>query len=357
MGAQLHLGEHGHQNNRSIQAGWSGEALLSSPDDFYFGRRVLVTGGCGFIGSNLVKRLVALGANVTAVDSLLPEYGGNLFNLECVRPKIWLSVTDLRDANALTYLIQDQEIIFNLAGQVSHEDSMTDPLTDLDINCRSQASLLESCRRHNPDARIVYASTRQVYGRPHYLPVDENHPPKPVDVNGINKLAAEQYHLLYHRAHGMWACALRLTNTFGPGQLIKHARQGFIAWFVRTALSGGTIQLYGGGQQQRDLTYVDDAVDAFLLAAASDCANGEVFNVGGEQTTVAALAAILCELRPETKVESIPFPVERLRIDIGDYVASWDKIAARLGWRPRVPLRAGIERTLEYYREYGQHYE
>ncbi|HEU0167269.1 MAG TPA: GDP-mannose 4,6-dehydratase, partial [Chloroflexota bacterium] len=197
---------------------------------FYAGKHVLVTGGAGFIGSNLVHRLAAYDAKITVLDSLLPNYGGNLYNLEGVRDRVWLTVTDLRDVNALAYLIGEQEIIFNLAGQVSHEDSMTDPLTDLDINCRSQAALLEACRHHNRGVRIVFASTRQVYGRPQYLPVDEDHPRSPVDVNGINNLAAEQYHLLYHTVHDMWTCALRLTNTFGPRQLIKHARQGFIAW-------------------------------------------------------------------------------------------------------------------------------
>lgn len=320
------------------------------------GRAVLVTGGAGFIGSNLVRRLVDLGARVTVIDSLLPDYGGNLFNLEGYRERMWLSVTDLRDTNAMAYLVKGQEIIFNLAGQVSHEDSMNDPITDLDINCRSQACLLEACRRYNPGARIIFTSTRQVYGRPGYLPVDENHPLQPVDVNGINKLAGERYHMLYHQVHGMWTCILRLTNTYGPRQLIKHARQGFIAWFIRQALQGGTIQIYGDGQQQRDLTYVDDVVEAILLASLNDAANGQIFNLGGELVSLLDLSRLICELCPSTQYKLVPFPEERRRIDIGSYVANCSKIRDALGWSPSVRLRDGIEQTLDYYRRFSDHY-
>lgn len=324
--------------------------------DAFRDRRVLVTGGAGFIGSNLVRRLVHLGARVTVIDSLLPDYGGNLFNLEGIRDRIWLSVTDLRDRNSLAYFVKDQEIIFNLAGQVSHEDSMRDPITDLDINCRSQASLLEACRQHNPEVRIVYTSTRQIYGRPRYLPVDEDHPLEPVDVNGINKLAGEQYHLLYHTVHGLWTSALRLTNTYGPRQLIRHPRQGFIAWFVNRAVQGETIRLYGDGTQQRDLTHVDDVVEALLLASASDAANGHVFNLGGELVSLLDLATMLCELCPRVHYEMVPFPEERRKIDIGSYVARWDKIRRELGWTPRIALSDGIRTTIEYYRRFGDHY-
>ncbi|MGH2457890.1 MAG: NAD-dependent epimerase/dehydratase family protein [Chloroflexota bacterium] len=324
--------------------------------DAFRDRRVLVTGGAGFIGSNLVRRLVYLGARVTVIDSLLPDYGGNLFNLEGIRDRIWLSVTDLRDQNSLAYFVKDQEIIFNLAGQVSHEDSMRDPITDLDINCRSQASLLEACRQHNPEARIVYTSTRQIYGRPRYLPVDENHPLEPVDVNGINKLAGERYHLLYHAVYGLWTSALRLTNTYGPRQLIRHSRQGFIAWFVNRAVQGETIRLYGDGTQQRDLTHVDDVVEALLLASVSDAANGQVFNLGGEPISLRDLATLFHEICPRVRYELVPFPDERRKIDIGSYVACWDKIRRELGWAPRIGLVDGLRATIEYYRRFGDRY-
>jgi nucleoside-diphosphate-sugar epimerase len=315
-----------------------------------------VTGGAGFIGSNLVRRLVDLGARVSVADSLLPDYGGNLFNLDGIRDKIWLSVTDMRDVNGMAYVVRDQEFIFNLAGQVSHEDSMRDPLTDLDINCRSQASLLEVCRCHNPRVRIVYTSTRQVYGKPRCLPVDESHPLDPVDVNGINKLAGERYHLLYHRVHGIWTTVLRLTNTYGPRQLIRHSRQGFIASFIRQVLQNGTIQLYGDGQQLRDLTYVDDVVDALLLAATRDAANGQIFNIGGTVVSLLELTRMLREVCPAARYEIVPFPEERRRIDIGSYTANWEKIYHTLGWRPLVALDDGLRQTLDYYQRCYDHY-
>lgn len=318
--------------------------------DDYAGRRVLITGGAGFVGSNLAHRLVALGARVTVVDSLVPGLGGNPFNLEGIRDSICFSRIDLRDAHHLAPVIRGQELIFNLAGQVSHVDSMRDPLLDLELNVRSHATLLEECRRHNPVARVVLASTRQVYGRPRYSPVDEEHPVQPVDTNGIHKLASERYHLLYHEVHGLPVTVLRLTNTYGPRQLIAHARQGFIAWFVRTALLGGTIDLFGGGTQVRDMTYVDDAVDALVLAGARDGAAGRVFNLGGARSSLLEIAGILRDLCPACGYRSVEFPEERRRIDIGDFVADWSKARSLLGWEPAVPLREGLARTIDYYR-------
>ena len=248
---------------------------------FYAGRRVLVTGGLGFIGSNLSRELVALGARVTIVDALIPDYGGNRFNIDGIEDRLRLDVADVRDRDAVAGLVRGQEVIFNLAGQVSHIDSMRDPHTDLEINCRAQLSLLEACRAHNPGVKVVFAGTRQVYGRPSSLPVTEDHLVKPTDVNGINKAAGEYYHLVYNNVFGIRACSLRLTNVFGPRQLLKHNRQGFIGWFIRLAIEDREIQIYGDGSQVRDLVFVDDAVDAFLRAGASDDANGRVFNVGG----------------------------------------------------------------------------
>lgn len=322
----------------------------------FAGRPVMVTGGAGFIGSNLAHRLVSMGARVTIVDSLRPDCGGNLFNLEGTRDQIWLRLTDLRDQDAMRQLVAGQEIIFNLAGQVSHEDSMRDPLNDLESNCRSHLCLLEACRRDNPDARIVLTSTRQVYGRPRYVPVDEHHPPDPVDVNGVNKLAGEHYHLLYGRAFGLWTAVLRLTNTYGPRLLIRHARQGFIAAFLAAALRGGEIQVFGDGRQQRDLTYVDDVVDALLLASVCEAAQAEVFNLSGQVTSLLDLARTLAAMCPPTSYRTVPFPEERRRIDIGSCVANATKIQSTLGWMPRVPLEEGLRRTLEYYRKHEAHY-
>jgi len=251
--------------------------------DFYRGRRVLITGGLGFIGSNLAHRLVELGADVLLVDSLLPDYGGNLFNVADIEDRLRVNIADVRQGTTMNYLVRGREVIFNLAGQVSHIDSMRDPHTDLEINCRSQLTILEACRQHNPTTKVVFAGTRQIYGRPDRLPVDESHLVRPTDINGINKAAGEHYHIVYNNVFGVRACSLRLTNVYGPRQLIRHNRQGFVGWFIRLALEGREIQIYGDGSQVRDFVYVDDASDAFLRAGFSDACNGDVFNVGGSE--------------------------------------------------------------------------
>jgi len=317
--------------------------------DFYAGRRILVTGGLGFIGSNLCRELADLGARVTAVDSMLPDYGGNLANLAGYEDRVRVNFADVR-GHGMEYLVRDQEVLFNLAGQVSHIDSMRDPFTDLEINCRSQLWILEAVRKRNPQLKIVYAGTRQVYGKPKRLPVDETHLVNPTDVNGINKVSGELYHLVYHSVYGIRASSLRLTNTYGPRQLIRHSRQGFIGWFVRKALLGETIEIFGDGSQRRDFDYVDDVVDAFLRAGASDAADGEIFNLGGQEPiALLQLAQLLIELAGRGDYVTKPFPEERKLIDIGDFAADAGKIERVLGWKPRVSLRDGLRRTLDYY--------
>jgi UDP-glucose 4-epimerase len=323
--------------------------------DSYRDKRVMITGGLGFIGSNLAHRLVEYGAEVLIVDSLIPDYGGNLFNVEDIQDRVRINVADVRDASGMNYLVRGQDYIFNLAGQVSHIDSMSDPYTDLEINCRSQLSLLEACRRNNPSVKVIYASTRQVYGVPDYLPVDEKHLLHPADVNGINKMAGEWYHILYSNVYGIRATSLRLTNTYGPRQLMKHNRQGFIGWFIRLAIDGEQISLYGDGRQLRDLNYVDDVVEAFLLAGAMESVNGHVYNLGSlEPVSLLHIVETLMELCPQASYRLVPFPPEKKRIDIGDYYGDYTKIRETLGWQPRVPLREGLARTIEYY---GQHKE
>jgi dTDP-glucose 4,6-dehydratase/UDP-glucose 4-epimerase len=323
----------------------------------FSGAKVLVTGGLGFIGSNLARRLVALDARVTLVDSLIPEYGGNPFNIHDIRDRVTVSITDVRDARAMTHLVKQQNFLFNLAGQTSHLDSMSDPMTDLQINAAAQLSILEACRQHNPKVKVVFASTRQLYGRPQYLPVDEKHPTRPVDVNGINKLAGEQYHLLYNDVYGVRACALRLTNTYGPGMRVKDARQTFLGVWVRNAIECKPIVVYGDGTQLRDFNYVDDAVDALLVAAADARSEGKVFNLGStEVVDLKALAEKLIAAFGEGTFQMIPFPPERKAIDIGDYYSDFSKIRAELGWSPKVPLQEGLQRTLRYYSEHGGKY-
>lgn len=317
---------------------------------YYRGRKVLITGGLGFIGSNLARALVGLRARVTLVDALIPEYGGNLRNIAAIERRVRVRIADVRDTPRMVRLVRGHEVLFNLAGQTSHWDSMIDPMTDLEINGRAQLAILEACRRSNPAMRIIFASTRQLYGRPDYLPVDEKHPLRPVDVNGINKLAGEAFHLLYARVHGLWTTALRLTNTIGPGMRIKDARQTFVGVWLRAALERGRFEVWGGGQR-RDFTYVDDAVAAFLLAGARPAARGRVFNLGGPPpVTLRELADLLVQAAGGGRYRVRSFPADRRAIDIGDYYAD-DRLVRRvLGWRPRTPLREALERTLDYYR-------
>ncbi len=323
----------------------------------YIEKKILITGGLGFIGSNLARALVAQGAIVTLVDSLIPQYGGNPFNIEDIRDKVTVNVCDVRDSFAMAYLLQGKDYLFNLAGQTSHMDSMSDPQTDLDINATAQLSILEGCRKANPGIKIVFASTRQLYGKPDYLPVDETHPIRPVDVNGINKLAGEWYHLLYNNVYGIRACALRLTNTYGPCMRVKDARQTFLGIWVRLLLEGKPIKVFGDGLQLRDFNYVDDCVEALLLAGASEQANGKVYNLGSSEVFgLTALAKMMVNLGYGGTYELIPFPPERKAIDIGDYYSDFSLITQDLGWLPKVDLQAGLKRTVAYYQTHHAQY-
>lgn len=316
--------------------------------EHYRGKDILITGGLGFIGSTLAHRLVELGSSVTLVDSLITDYGGNLANIEGIRDRVTVNIADVRDAFSMNYLVRGRDIIFNLAGTLSHTDSMKDPFTDLQINCVSQLSILEACRHHNPEVKILFAGTRGQYGRAQTLPVDENHPLKPTDVNGINNVAGEAYHILYHEVYGLRACSLRLTNTFGPRHQMRHHRQGIINWFARLILEGKEVRIFGDGLQVRDANYVDDVVDAFLLAGATEDVNGQVYNLGGTPASLIDIVETLIDLRGGS-YSLTPFPPDAKVIEIGDYVANWNKIRDALGWRPLVDLREGLRRTLEYY--------
>jgi UDP-glucose 4-epimerase len=330
-------------------------------NDFYEGKRTMVTGGLGFIGSNLAMRLLELGASVLVVDSLIPETGANRFNLHPVQdhPRLSVRTVDVRDVLAMERLVRDQAVIFNLAGLVSHIDSMRDPFTDLEINCRSQLGLLEACRHNAPATKVLFASTRQIYGRvpEEQLPVDERQPPNPVDVNGINKLAGERYHVLYNNVYGIHTSVLRLTNTYGPRMLVKNNRQTAIGWLIRQALDGEDIAVFGDGAQLRDFTYVDDVVDAFLLAGASDSSNGQVFNIGAtEPISLREITELLIDVTGSGSYHLQPFPPERKSIDIGSIYVDDRKIRRVLKWRPRVDLREGLSRTVEFFRAHRAEY-
>jgi UDP-glucose 4-epimerase len=324
----------------------------------YEGAHVLVTGGLGFIGSHLSKKLVDLGAEVTIVDSLIPEYGGNPYNIREIVDRVHVNYSDIRDPWSIRYLVANKDFIFNLAGQVSHIDSMEDPETDLDINCRSQLSLLQALREQNPAARIVFAASRQQYGRPQSLPVTEDHAQVPVDVNGINLIAGENYHLLYNDVYGIRAASLRLTNTYGPHLLMKHGRQGFITVFIRLAIEGKPIQVYGDGSQLRDFTYVSDAVDAFLAVGVSDDAYGRAFNVGGIEPVPLIEVARLCQELAGAggTVETAPWPPDREKIDIGSIYIDHARLTKTAGWEPKVGLSEGLAATISFYKVHGDHY-
>lgn len=325
--------------------------------DQFQGKRVCITGGAGFIGSNLAKRLVAIGAkDVTIIDSMIPEFGGNLFNIRDIENKVQFELSDVRDFHSMKTLIRGKDYLFNLAGQTSHIDAMADPLTDMEINAKAQLSILEVCRHENPDVKIVFASTRQIYGRPSYLPVDEKHLLEPVDVNGINKASGEKYHILYNDVYGVRTCALRLTNTYGPCMRIRDARQTFLGVWIRQLLEDVPFEVWGG-TQRRDFNYVDDVVDALLVVALSDKADGEVFNLGGEDSiSLKQLASLLVSINGSGQFKFCRFPKDREKIDIGDYYADTRKIRNTLDWKASISLEDGLRRTLCYYWKNLEHY-
>jgi len=320
------------------------------------GAQVLITGGVGLIGSALARRLVGLGAEVLLVDSMVAEAGANLANIADIRDRVGVNIADIRDGAAMRHLLAGRDFLFDLAGQTSHLDSMNAPEHDLAVNCTAQLQLLELCRVAAPKARIVHAGTRQIYGRPRYLPVDEAHPLRPADVNGVNKMAGEAYHLLFHDVYGIDTRSLRLTNVYGPGMRIKDARQNFLGIWLRRALENEAFEVWGG-EQRRELLYVDDAVEAFLLAAVCPDTAGLALNVGGETPyTLLALAEALVRANGGGRFERREFPEERRKIDIGDFVTDDRRFRELTGWAPKTGLDEGLRRSLDYYRVHQASY-
>ncbi|MBK1665773.1 NAD-dependent epimerase [Rhodospirillum rubrum] len=320
------------------------------------GRNALIIGGLGFIGSNLARRLVDLGAYVTLIDSMNPLYGGNMHNIVDIKDKVTVNISDVRDRYSLPWLVTGKDFIFNLAGQTSHMDSMTDPFTDLEINAKSQLSLLEVCRAYCPETKIVFASTRQIYGRPQYLPVDERHPIKPVDVNGINKAAGEFYHILYSEVYGLRTTVLRLTNTYGPRMRVKDARQTFLGIWFRKLLEGQSFEVWGG-DQKRDYTYIDDLVDALLISTLDPACDGKTYNIGGSEIlSLRETAEMVIGNRPGATYETRVYPEDRKKIDIGDYYSDYRLFETATGWSPKVGFVEGSKRTLDYYRDNLSYY-
>ena len=325
--------------------------------ELFKGANVLVTGGMGFIGSNLVRRLVSYGSRVRIVDAALPETGANPYNTVDLTEKVELQIADLRDADVIFKMISEQDYLFNLAGLISHIESMQFPHIDLEVNASVQLSIVEACRKYNPRIKIVYAGTRQVYGRSQYLPVDEKHLIVPVDYNGVTKRAGEMYHLVAQRVYGLHAASLRLTNTYGPGMHCRDGRLNFIGDWVRRLFENQPVEIYGTGEQIRDLNYVEDVVDAFLLLAAHPAASGQIYNLGSPQPIrLIDLARMMIDINQAGSFTLRSFPQERLRIDIGDYQGDYSKIQTQFGWQPKVSLQEGLRHTFEYYRQHKEHY-
>ena len=325
-------------------------------ENYFKNKKILITGGLGFIGSTLAHRLAKIEANIYLIDSLIPEYGGNNFNINGIEDKVKVNIADVRDKHSMDYLVKGKDIIFNLAGTLSHIDSMNDPFTDLEINCTSQLSILESCRKNNRDVKIIFAGTRGQYGKADHLPVDERHLMHPTDVNGINNIAGESYHILYNNIYGIRAVSLRLTNTYGPRHQMKHHKQGIINWFIRQLIEGQTVKLYGDGKQIRDINYVDDVVEALLLVACNEKANGEVFNLGGIPKNLIDLVETMIDVYGKGNYELIPFKDDLKKIEIGDYIANYEKVKNTVGWQPKISLEEGLRSSFDYYEKYRNHY-
>jgi len=321
------------------------------------GQKVLVTGGLGFIGSNLSARLVELGARVTIVDNMIPRMGGNLFNVKGIIDHIHINFSDVRDEHSMDYLVKGQEIIFHLAGQVNHVDSISNPIRDLDINCRGTLVLLESCRKHNREARIVFAGTRGEYGASVRLPVAEDHPTNPKGIYAVTNLSAEKMVLVYQDVHQIPGACLRITNTYGPRHQMAHDEYGVVNWFIRKAVDNEMIPVFGDGTILRDFLFVDDLVDCFLRVALCPSAYGEVFNVGtGLPFSFIDLANKIVAIAGTGRVSFTEFTRERKEVEPGDYYTDISKIQGVVGWKPKIDLDEGLRRTVQFYRENKKEY-
>ena len=321
------------------------------------GKHILITGGLGMIGSTIAHKLVSAGAKVTLVDACIEPYGANEFNIHGIKNAVNISITDIRDKEAIKHLVRGQNVIFNLAGQISHNDSMHDPFLDADINYIGHLNVLENVRMFNPEAVILFSGSRLQYGRIESNPVNENHPMRPRTPYALNKAAAENMYMFYHNIHGVRSVALRISNPYGPRSQMKHSKYSIINWFIRQALDNKTIRVFGDGAQMRDYIYVDDLADVFIAAAAYAGCVGQAFNVGsGVGARFRDMVETVVQVVGSGRVEKVPWPDDYINVETGDYVADIGKIKRATGWRPRVNLTEGVARTVEYYRKYGPRY-
>ena len=320
-------------------------------------KKILVTGGLGFIGSNLVMRLVNEGAQVTVVDSMIPEYGGNLFNINEIKDAIKVNYCDITDKNAMEWIVKDQDYIFHLAGQVSHLLSFTNPYNDIDYNITATVILLEACRKNNTTAKIIYTGTRGQYGSATHFPVTEESPTNPKGLYEITNLTAEKIFLVYNEMHGIKSVLTRLTNVYGPRAQMKTHKYGVANWFVRLAIDNESIPIYGDGLIKRDFIYVDDTVDALLQLALKEECFGQVFNIGSDYVSnFKELAEVIIDTTGQSKIEFTPFSEERRKQEPGDFYSDISKIYKYIGWKPKVSLREGISRTVDFYKKNKSYY-
>lgn len=325
--------------------------------DNFKNKKVLITGGLGFIGSNLAIRLVKLGAEVTLVDAMIPEYGANVFNIELIKGDVHINYSNVCDEHSMNYLVKDKDYIFHLAGQVSHIKSMTNPFPDIEMNIKGTAVLMEACKKYNRDAVVVRSGTRGQYGTVVKLPVTEDAPTNPKGIYEISNLTAEKIIKVYHDNFGIRCVLLRLTNIYGPRAQMRTHHYGVANWFVRLAIDNETIQVFGDGQLKRDFLYVDDCVDALLMSAAKEDAYGQIFNVGVDKpVTFIELVKTIIDISKSGKWEFAPFSPERAAQEPGDFFSDITKIKKHVGWSPKVSLKSGMEFTVKYYREHKGHY-
>ena len=325
--------------------------------ELFAGKKVMITGGLGMIGSTIARKLVPLGAQVTLVDAFIEPYGANDFNIADIRDKVQVSVTDIRDKDAIRHLVKGQDVIFNLAGQVSHNDSLNNPFLDADINYIGHLNVLECVRRNAPDAVVLMAGSRLQFGRIEKNPVDESHPLRPRTPYALNKTAAEAMYLFYHQVHRLRCVVFRIANPYGPRSQMKHSKYSMVNWFIRQAMDRQVIKVFGDGLQVRDYIYVDDLAEAFIRSAVSEACMGKVFNVGsGVGTRFKDMAETIVRAAGNGQIEFVPWPTDYINVETGDYVTDIAQIRDGLDWKPATDFDTGVEFTVEYYLKHKHHY-
>lgn len=321
------------------------------------GKKILVTGGLGFVGSNLSIRLAELGADVLIVDNMLPRQGGNLFNIEPVKDKVKVNISDIRNAASMNHLVKNIDYVFHIAGQVNHVDSVKNPLNDLSINVEGTLIIMEALRMNNPGAKVIFTGTRGEYGSSLKLPVEESHAINPIGIYAITNFAAERIVLTYNNLHNIKSVCLRITNTYGPRHQMAHDEYGVFNWFIRKAIDNEVIPIFGDGRILRDYLYIDDLTESLLKTAISDKVYGEVYNIGsGIPLSFIDLANKIIKIAGSGKVDYTEFTSERKALEPGDYYADITKIKTDAGWEPKITLEDGIERTIKYYKQFKKYY-